>query len=323
MAEKKEKLPLVDNPYEAFNKFVKRLELLHSKHQTLLQNTLANIFSMRFIGNKTHGDLAEIAITEFIKQYMYDYTCEHVGKEYYRSKEHEEDIAIALIDDAVNPQKYIPVSLKAYGIGPLQLSTDKESTLFNGIEGKSISDTEDANTINEVMQLDGFKNLTNVLPLIYEEKKYKKRKNLFRCNILIFDIPKMKQHTKRIVRVGPGEYFDYTKGKLCKAKKNKERKHPVFLFLAKSEEPVKYSYICEVRYGDAKANALQRGLWTNTKEAESYFHKFFNNWLEYEKQEDLIQLIGHSLITTTEAHKAADKTLISFIKKQSPGEYDK
>ena len=133
----------------------------------------------------------------------------------------------------------------------------------------------------------------------------------------------MKQHTKRIVRVGPGEYFDYTKGKLCKAKKNKERKHPVFLFLAKSEEPVKYSYICEVRYGDAKANALQRGLWTNTKEAESYFHKFFNNWLEYEKQEDLIQLIGHSLITTTEAHKAADKTLISFIKKQSPGEYDK
>jgi hypothetical protein len=36
---------------------------------------------MRLTGNKTHGDLAEIAIAEFINQYMYDFRSIHVGKE--------------------------------------------------------------------------------------------------------------------------------------------------------------------------------------------------------------------------------------------------
>jgi len=40
------------------------------------------------------------------------------------------------------------------------------------------------------------------------------------------------------------------------------RKHPVFRFCDKQG-----AYICEVRYGDASANALQRGLWANTKNA--------------------------------------------------------
>jgi hypothetical protein len=44
---------------------------------------------MRVIGNKTHGDLAEIAIVEFINQFMYDYHSKHVGKDLFRAKEHE------------------------------------------------------------------------------------------------------------------------------------------------------------------------------------------------------------------------------------------
>jgi hypothetical protein len=36
---------------------------------------------MRLVGNKTHGDLAEIAIAEFINQYMYDFRSIHVGKD--------------------------------------------------------------------------------------------------------------------------------------------------------------------------------------------------------------------------------------------------
>ncbi|MCY4233675.1 MAG: hypothetical protein OXE59_08065 [Bacteroidetes bacterium] len=64
---------------------------------------------MRLIGNKTHGDLAEIAISEFVNQYMYDFSSIHVGKDLYRAKSQEE----------------FQVSLKAYGVGPLQLSTDK------------------------------------------------------------------------------------------------------------------------------------------------------------------------------------------------------
>ena len=58
------------NPY---TDFTDRLKLLISKHPDLITTTLSNIFTMRLIGNKTHGDLAEIAIAEFVNQYMYDF----------------------------------------------------------------------------------------------------------------------------------------------------------------------------------------------------------------------------------------------------------
>ena len=54
----------------AYHDFTTRLKLLIEKHPNLIITTLSNIFTMRLIGNKTHGDLAEIAITEFINQYM-------------------------------------------------------------------------------------------------------------------------------------------------------------------------------------------------------------------------------------------------------------
>ena len=76
---------------------------------------------MRLIGNKTHGDLAEIAIAEFINQYMYDFKSVHVEKDLYRAKSKEEDIKI--INEITKIE--FPVSLKAYGDGPIQLSTDK------------------------------------------------------------------------------------------------------------------------------------------------------------------------------------------------------
>lgn len=53
------------NPYKDFTD---RLQLLAGKHPNLIATTLSNIFTMRLIGNKTHGDLAEIAIAEFINQ---------------------------------------------------------------------------------------------------------------------------------------------------------------------------------------------------------------------------------------------------------------
>ena len=85
---------------------------------------------MRIIGNKTHGDLAEIGIAEFINQYMYDFKSVHVGKDLYRAKEHEEDIVII---NELNGEKF-PLSLKAYGDGPLQLSIDKKSKMFSFLE---------------------------------------------------------------------------------------------------------------------------------------------------------------------------------------------
>ena len=72
--------------YKPYKDFTARLKLLVSKHPDLITTTLSNIFTMRLIGNKTHGDLAEIAIAEFINQYMYDFRSVHVGKDLYRAK---------------------------------------------------------------------------------------------------------------------------------------------------------------------------------------------------------------------------------------------
>ena len=63
---------------------------------------------MRLIGNKTHGDLAEIAISEFINQFMYDFKSLHVGKDLYRAKSNEEDISVT--NEITN--ETIPVSHK-------------------------------------------------------------------------------------------------------------------------------------------------------------------------------------------------------------------
>lgn len=49
-----------------YKDFTARLKLLIGKNPHLITTTLSNIFTMRLIGNKTHGDLAEIAIAEFI-----------------------------------------------------------------------------------------------------------------------------------------------------------------------------------------------------------------------------------------------------------------
>ena len=66
------------NPYTDFKQ---RFKLLVSKERHLVVNTLSNIFTMRLVGNKTHGDLAEIGIAEFINQFMYDFKSIHVGKD--------------------------------------------------------------------------------------------------------------------------------------------------------------------------------------------------------------------------------------------------
>jgi hypothetical protein len=92
-----------------YKDFTARLRLLISKNPDLVTTTLSNIFTMRLIGNKTHGDLAEIGIAEFINQFMYDFKALHVGKDLYRAKKHEEDIKI--VNEVTKVE--FPVSLKA------------------------------------------------------------------------------------------------------------------------------------------------------------------------------------------------------------------
>ena len=260
-----------NNPYKDFTT---RLKLLISKHPQLITITLSNIFTMRLIGNKTHGDLAEIAISEFINHYMYDFKSIHVGKDLYRAKSKEEDIKI--INEIT--QDEFPVSLKAYGDGPLQLSTDKNFLMFPKLE-QTGAEINTRSTIQNLLADRAFAEFhsINVLPLIYDEKNQ-------RCNILVFDWERAVSETACIIKEEGG----------------RGRKHPVYRFLDSAG-----GYICEVRYGGTTANALQRGLWTHTKNALKYFDSITNGWVDYSHNLILVKLFSHALISSEAGHNSA------------------
>lgn len=257
-----------------YRDFTNRLKLLIGKRPDLITTTLSNIFTMRLIGNKTHGDLAEIGIAEFINQYMYDFRSVHVGKDLYRAKSREEDIKII---NEISKAEF-PVSLKAYGNGPLQLSTDKDFKMFPRLcsEPDVITGREKVKKILDDAAFAGFGNI-NVLPLIYDEKKQV-------CNILVFDYERARDQVVRIV----------------KEDKGKGRIHCVYRFYDADGD-----YVCEVRYGDAAANALQRGLWTNTINGIKYFDSVTNGWIAYSHNLILVQLFSHALVSSQAGHEAA------------------
>lgn len=259
----------------AYKDFTARLKLLVGKHPTLITTTLSNIFTMRLIGNKTHGDLAEVAIAEFINQYMYDFRSIHVGKDLYRAKSQEEDIKI--INEITKAE--FPVSLKAYGHGPLQLSTDKSSSMFPRLqlEGEQITDSATIQTIFSDPAFAAFTKI-NVLPLIYSEKKQQ-------CNIMVFDHARARAATTRIS-------FSTAAG-------GRGRKHPVYRFFDSEGD-----YICEVRYGGPTSNALQRGLWTHTGNGLKYFDSI-TGWISYAHNLVLVALFSHALVSSEEGHISA------------------
>ena len=262
-----------NNP-SPYKDFTNRLRLLVSKNPALITTTLSNIFTMRLIGNKTHGDLAEIAIAEFINQYMYDFRSIHVGKDLYRAKSKEEDITI--INEITNAE--FPVSLKAYGDGPLQLSTDKNFRMFPRLESER-ADVIEGNAAQDILKAPAFAEFggINVLPLIYDEKSN-------RCNILVFDYERALSEVARIARIEGG----------------RGRRHPVYRFYNSDG-----GYICEVRYGDAAANALQRGLWTHTKNGLQYFESVTDGWIDYSRNHTLVDLFSRALVASTDGHAAA------------------
>lgn len=249
---------------------------------------------MRLVGNKTHGDLAEIGIAEFINQFMYNFDCEHVGKDLYRSKEREEDIVI--IDEIKKTR--IPVSLKAYGDGPLQLSTDRSAQMFEYL--RNFGDNIEKDLFGELFSSEAFKGIDeiNIFPLIYREQEKS-------CNILVFDFTKMRKNLSRIIFVDSGKAYDYTHKQIVNAK---GRKHPLYIFLDEDGK-----YICEVRYGGKTANALQRGMWTHTKHAIGYFDSLTNGWVSYAHNQNLVKLIRLALNTTESAHAMVNKILTKEI----------
>lgn len=228
--------------------------------------------------------MAEIGISEFINIHMYDYLCKHVGKDLFRKKECEEDICV---ENKITGE-LVRISLKAYGYGPLQLSTDKKNELFNWLDQYD-SVVEEPRLISEIWDSPPFRSLTSlcILPLIYKEKEKM-------CNIMVFDIDKAKNSTCKILKIASGQQYDHATGSVTNGG---SRKHPVFLFVDGEG-----NYICEVRYGNAAANALQRGFWSETAKAGGYFHSLTNGWVSYEHNMDLVRLIALALNSRANAH---------------------
>jgi hypothetical protein len=93
--------------------------------------------------------------------------------------------------------------------------------------------------------------------------------------------------------------------------KGKGREHPVFRFYDNEGD-----YVCEVRYGSGTANALQRGLWTNTKNGIKYFDSVTNGWIDYSHNHVLVKLFAHALIATAKGHQTALARLQEDIEEQ-------
>jgi hypothetical protein len=260
-----------------FREFLEHLKVLFSKNSRIFITTLSNIFTMRIVGNKTHGDLAEIALTEFINQYMYNYKAEHIGKQKYRSKKFEEDIKVV---NEISNREFL-ISIKAYGHRSLQLSTDKEYKMFPALQ-KIFGQRKVIKGNDKILQILSSKeflslNYLNVLALIHDEKNK-------RCNIMVFDLDKARREAEIIKLETEG----------------KGRKYPVFRFYNSKDE-----YICEIRYGGKDANALQRGFWTHTKHAEQYFESLTGGWINYSDNELLVKLFKYALISSQAGHEKA------------------
>ena len=99
--------------------------------------------------------------------------------------------------------------------------------------------------------------------------------------------------------------FDYDTAraqtaKIIRRSEGRGRKHPVFVFLDSKDD-----YICEVRYGDATANALQRGLWTHTRNALKHFDSVSSGWIDYSHNLILVRLFSHALVSSSNGHEIA------------------
>ncbi|MBI5022561.1 MAG: hypothetical protein HZC05_00085 [Candidatus Magasanikbacteria bacterium] len=185
--------------------------------------------------------------------------------------------------------------MKAYGDCPLQLSTDSRQRMFPYLEkhGLQIKNPKQIASIFKAEEFSDFGTI-NVMPLIYNEISQ-------RCNIMIFNHKKAMNNTKKIVYVDTKKKFDSTTGKIVPGK---GRTHPIFMFVDS-----KNNYICEVRYGGASANALQRGLWTNTKNAVDYFDSLTNGWIDYSHNHTLVKLFSLALNSSEKGHKLANEIL--------------
>ena len=186
--------------------------------------------------------MTEILLDHYINKYLTDFSSKHIGKEKFRAKQSEEDLEA---QNKKTKQTFF-LSLKNYGDnGPLQIRTDKSNQLF-----KALSAVKNNNTSKRkqsiVLLLEQLLDI-NVLCFLYNEKE-----KHFRVCVIDTDAMVRKFNAIQFIDKGDG------------------RKHPIYQFLDSDD-----NYMFEVRYGGATANALQRGIWTNTKKSTQCIQVLF------------------------------------------------
>jgi hypothetical protein len=298
------------------DEFDVQFELEYKNDPLKIEKPLIRVLSLRECGNKLHGDTFELVLNRLINNYFQNMSSCHIGKIYFRSKTFDADIVISLekdvladeyafvkniinkienskiekkllieayekygknndIDNVINILKIkdhsellsdmkillknmslniIEMSLKCYGEGPLQLYTDANHEIFpylsTFIDDKKIETNLTKKQIDEIRNSAIFNKVKKkkVIVLNYSEKN--NNFSLLTTNINNF-----------LDQVYTITYYP-TKGK----------NFEIFKFY-----DIESNYICEVRYGGPKANALQRGVWTNTKRNKNTFHRLVDN----------------------------------------------
>ena len=99
------------------------------------------------------------------------------------------------------------------------------------------------------------------------------------CNIMIYNFDLIKSKINKIEKILP----------------HGVRKYPIYKFMDDKD-----NYLFEVRYGGKDANALQRGIWTHTKHANSYFTSISNGEINYKIRDNLINLLSYLMIATND-----------------------
>jgi hypothetical protein len=263
-----------------------RLAAVRAENQLMFDAPFVNALSMREFGNKTHGDMLEIAFVELINSELFpDINARHVGKERYRADGAEEDVLAWFVQ---TPEDGLDLSLKAYGSGDLQLATNSSgsmSLLLTRLVGDdpNVSTTVDQDLIVRILEsapFAEFRENTNTLAAIYTEQEFNIASLRELADFNTDGMGKRELQSRlaqqgiepltrsfQIMSFNTAVAFDAVvqiRYELGEGGRGIPR--PRWRFY-----DIDGVRIMEVRYGRAGANALQRGLWTHTVNANEYF----------------------------------------------------
>jgi hypothetical protein len=345
---RKQKIINFSNKNLIKDRFDIEFEKICNENPEKVKNALIRVLSLREFGNKLHGDTFEIVLNEMINIYFSNLKSCHIGKKYFRSKSFDADLVIsknnnvnaeeyAFIKNAINKietseitkdflteicnnykqfnvskiwknrdyselsnflitllnemnTSIIEISLKCYGIDNIQLYTDANHEIFpylsKFIDNKEKNMFISLSDVEKIKKSNLFKNKINGKKILI--LKYNENENNF--SLLSTN---MDNFLSDIYSIEFIPSISRQKGK-----------YDIFKFY-----DINNNYIFEVRYGGKKANALQRGIWSDmTKNNGGNFIKLIDNE-KYTIDNDYLNFYRKSFFLSADKIK----NLIEFI----------